>query len=166
MNERHHLTFDTYEEGKLTLDEYLKRVVFFEKRSFSEGEFKKFMFEQSRPYPDMMNLVRAFKNTYGHKIVAVSNEGRELNEYRVRQFRLGSIIDSFVSSCFVHYRKPDPDIYRIALDIAQVPAENVLYIDDRLMFIEVARSLGIEGIHHRDHASTREALSQFGFTLP
>lgn len=28
MNERHHLTFDTYEEGKLSLDEYLKRVVF------------------------------------------------------------------------------------------------------------------------------------------
>ena len=28
MEERHHLTFDTYEEGKLSLDEYLNRVVF------------------------------------------------------------------------------------------------------------------------------------------
>ena len=29
MEDRHHLTFDTYEEGKLTLEEYLGRVVFY-----------------------------------------------------------------------------------------------------------------------------------------
>src|SRR6266516_2408383 len=51
MNERHHLTFDTYEEGKLSLDEYLNRVVFYEPRPFSQDEFKEFMFAQSRPYP-------------------------------------------------------------------------------------------------------------------
>ena len=81
-------------------------------------------------------------------MAAVSNEGRELTEYRIRTFGLGRFIDFFMASSFVHYRKPDADMYRIALDIAQVAPEQVLYIDDRPMFVEVARSLGIHGIVH------------------
>jgi len=78
---------------------------------------------------------------------------------------LGSFIDFFISSCFVHYRKPDEDIYRIALDIAQVPPERVVYIEDRPMFVEVAQGLGIQGIIHKDYESTRAALKGFGLEL-
>jgi putative hydrolase of the HAD superfamily len=97
-------------------------------------------------------------------VAAVSNEGRELTVYRVKKFSLGSFMDFFVSSCFVHVRKPDPDIYRIALDIAQVAAENVIYIDDRAMFVEIAADLGIRGIHHRGHDTTRAALEELGLS--
>ena len=162
INERHHLTFDTYEEGKLSLDEYLKRVVFYEERAFSPAEFKAFMFEKSRPYPQMIELISTLKERYGLKIAAVSNEGRELTIYRVKKFSLSSFIDLFISSCFVHYRKPDGDIYRIALDIAQVSPEQVIYIDDRPMFVEVAKSFGIGGIVHQDYELTRKALADWG----
>ena len=63
MSERHHLTFDTYEEGKLSLEEYLNRVVFYEDRSFSREDFKKFMYAQSKPYPEMINLIRGLEET-------------------------------------------------------------------------------------------------------
>ena len=43
MEDRHHLTFDTYEEGKLTLEEYLGRVVFYQKRPFTRAQFRRFM---------------------------------------------------------------------------------------------------------------------------
>ena len=162
MNERHHLTFDTYEEGKLTLDEYLKRVVFYEERSFSPDEFKDFMFRQSRPHPEMLELIRDVKRKHGVKVVAVSNEGRELTAYRTEKFKLGEIFDSFVVSSFVHFRKPDADIYRIALDIAQVPPAQVLYVEDRAMFVEIARTLGINGILHRNVQETRRTLESFG----
>ena len=165
MNERHHLTFDTYEEGKLSLDEYLSRVVFYQERSFSREEFKAFMYAQSQPFPEMIELMRGLKKQYGLEVAAVSNEGRELTVYRVQQFKLGSIIDFFVSSCFVHYRKPDADMYRIALDIAQVRPEQVVYIDDRAMFVEVAQGLGIRGIVHRGYEFTQKALETFGLTL-
>ena len=145
MNERHHLTFDTYEEGKLSLDEYLNRVVFYQERSFSREEFKAFMYAQSQPFPEMIELMRGLKLQYGLQVAAVSNEGRELTAYRVQQFKLGTFIDFFISSCFVHYRKPDADIYRIALDIAQVNPEQVVYIDDRAMFVEVAQRPGDPG---------------------
>jgi putative hydrolase of the HAD superfamily len=162
MNERHHLTFDTYEEGKLSLYEYLQRLVFYKERPFSLEEFRAFMFEQSRPYQEMVELVCKLKERYRLKIAAVSNEGRELTVYRIAKFDLGSFIDFFISSCFVHYRKPDEDIYRIALDIAQVPPDQVVYIEDRAMFVEVAQGLDIRGIIHKDLASTRAALEGFG----
>jgi putative hydrolase of the HAD superfamily len=159
MDERHHLTFDTYEEGKLSLDEYLDRVVFYQERSFSREEFRAFMYAQSRPFPQMIELIRALKAHYHLQVAAVSNEGRELTVYRVQQFKLGAFIDFFVSSCFVHYRKPDTDIYRIALDIAQVKPDQVVYIDDRPMFVEVAQSLGIRGIVHKSYETTQKALA-------
>jgi putative hydrolase of the HAD superfamily len=164
MDERHHLTFDTYEEGKLSLDEYLDRVVFFEEQPFSRGEFRSFMFAQSQPYPQMIELVRTLKTQYNLKIAAVSNEGRELTIYRIREFDLGSFIDFFVSSCFVHYRKPDADIYRMALDIAQVSPEQVAYLEDRAMFVSVAQDLGIQGILHTGYQSTQTALAALGLS--
>ena len=165
MNERHHLTFDTYEEGKLSLYEYLQRVIFYQERPFSLEEFKAFVFEQSQPYQEMMHLVCKLKEQYRLKIAAVSNEGRELTVYRIAEFDLGSFIDFFIASCFVHYRKPDEDIYRMALDVAQVPPEQVVYIEDRPMFVEVAQGLGIRGIVHKDLKSTQAALKSFGLAL-
>lgn len=165
MDERHHLTFDTYEEGKLEVAEYLRRVVFYTDRPFSPEEFKAFMFAQSQSKPEMIDLVRGLKRRYGLKVVAVSNEGRELTAYRVKKFSLGSFMDLFVSSCFVHVRKPDPDIYRIALDTAQVAPENVIYIDDRAMFVEIAADLGIRGVHHRGYDATRASLEALGLSL-
>src|SRR5512146_3183958 len=104
MNERHHLTFDTYEEGKLKLDEYLDRVIFYVDRPFLKSEFKEFMFAQSQPYPQMIGLINEIKTRYGLKVAAVSNEGRELTEHRIKKYNLDQVIDFFVSSCFVHYR--------------------------------------------------------------
>ena len=164
MDERHHLTFDTFEEGKLSLEEYLNRVVFYQKRPFSREEFRSFMFAQSQPYPEMMELIRSLKRRYGLRVAVISNEGRELTVYRIHKFRLVEFVDFFVSSCFVHFRKPDADIYRITLDIAQVSPAELVYIDDREMFVEVAQGLGIRGIHHVSYESTRNALAELGLT--
>jgi putative hydrolase of the HAD superfamily len=165
MNERHHLTFDTYEEGKLSLEEYLDRVIFYETRTFSREEFKDFMFAQSRPLPEMINLVRTLKARYGLKIVVISNEGRELTVHRIQKFNLAELVDFFVSSCFVHLRKPDADIFRMALDMAQVPIDQVVYVDDRAMFVEVAQGLGFRGIVHQNAETTRETLAMFGLSM-
>jgi len=159
MEDRHHLTFDTYEEGKLTLEEYLGRVVFYQKRSFTRAQFRRFMFAQSKPYPQMIELVRKLKAKYGLKIAVVSNEGRELNAYRIRKFKLDGFVDAFISSCFVHVRKPDADIFRLALDIAQVPARQVVYIENTPMFVQVAEGLGIRSILHTDYQSTCAKLA-------
>ena len=165
MEDRHHLTFDTYEVGKLTLADYLSRVVFYQQRPFTPGQFRKFMFAQSKPFPQMIDLVRKLKARHNLKIAVVSNEGRELTVHRIRKFKLDGFVDFFISSCFVHFRKPDADIYRMALDIAQVPARQVVYIEDRPMFVQVAEALGIRGIHHTDYQSTRAKLASVGLKV-
>jgi putative hydrolase of the HAD superfamily len=162
MEDRHHLTFDTYEEGKLTLEEYLGRVVFYQKRPFTRAQFRRFMFAQSKPYPQMIELVRKLKAKYGLKIAVVSNEARELNAYRIRKFKLNGFVDFFISSCFVHLRKPDADIFRLALDIAQAPARQIVYIENTPMFVQIAEGLGIRSIFHTDYRSTCTKLASFG----
>ncbi len=165
MDERHHLTFDTYESGKLSLNDYLQRVVFYEKRPFTPEAFKQIMFDQTRPFPEMFTLMTTLKARHHLKIVAVSNEGRELAEYRIRQFKLTELFDFFIVSSFVHFRKPDVDIYRLALDVAQAQPEQVVYIDDRAMLVDVARSLGIHGILHTTLETTQQELAAKGLTL-
>jgi putative hydrolase of the HAD superfamily len=162
MEGRHHLTFDTYEEGKLTLEEYLDRVVFHQKRPFTRAEFRRFMFAQSKPYPGMIEMVTRLKARHGLKIIVVSNEGRELNAYRIRKFKLGRFVDSFVSSCYVHFRKPDVDIFRLALDTAQTPVGQIVYIENTRMFVQIAEGLGIRSILHTDYKSTCAKLASFG----
>lgn len=163
--ERHHLTFDTYEVGKITMDEYLDRVVFYKKRSFSRATFRKFMFDQSKPFGEMIRLIKQLKKKHGLNVAVVSNEGRELAEYRIKQFMLGDFVDFFIVSSFVHFRKPDADIFKIALDTAQVNAGQVVYIEDRSMFVQVAETLGIRGLHHIDYTTTINELARFGLTF-
>jgi putative hydrolase of the HAD superfamily len=164
LDERHHLTFDTYEEGELSLDDYLTRVVFHEERPFTREDFKSFLFSRSEQKPEMIDLMARLKERHGLKMAVISNDGRELTLYRVKKFNLGSFIEFFIVSCFVHFRKPDLRLYRLALDCAQVTAEESVYIDDRKMFVEVAEGIGLHGIHHTEYEKTREALDALGFS--
>ncbi|MES1160872.1 MAG: HAD hydrolase-like protein, partial [Bacteroidota bacterium] len=104
------------------------------------------------------------KAKYKLRIAVVNNEGRELNEHRIKSFRLNEFVDFFISSCFVHFRKPDADIWKVALDIAQTPREEVVYIDDRPMFVQVAQGLGLRGIvhDHKNVTKTKETLAGMG----
>ncbi len=162
MEERHRLTFETHEEGKLSFEEYLNRVVFYQKRRFTRAQFRRFMFAQSKPYPEMIGLFAQLKARYGLKIAVVSNESREVNAYRLRKFKLDEFVDTFISSCFVHVRKPDADIYRLALDVAQAPLRQVVYIDNTPLFVQVAEGLGIRSILHTSYESTRVELDLLG----
>ena len=162
MEERHRLIFETHEEGKLTFKEYLGRVVFYQKRPFTRAQFRRLMCAQSKPYPEMIELVARLKIRYRLKIAVVNNEARELNAYRIRRFKLDGFVDSFISSCFVHVRKPDADIFRLALDISQAPARQVVYIENTPMFVQVAEGLGIRSILHTDYKSTCAKLASLG----
>ena len=162
MQDRHVLNFETHEADKIGFKEYLDRVVFYQKRPFTRAVFRRFMFAQSKPCAGMIALVLNLKAKYKLKIVVVSNEARELNAYRIRQFKLDRFVDAFVSSCFVRLRKPDADIFKLALDIAQTPVRQIIYIENTPLFVQVAEGLGIRSILHTDYKSTSAKLAAFG----
>jgi putative hydrolase of the HAD superfamily len=165
MEERHKLIFDSYESGNITLNEYLRQVIFYQKRSFTPKQFREFMFTQSQPFPEMIELIRRLKSQYHLKIVVLSNEAYELNAYRIKTFKLHQFVDFFISSCYVHLRKPDPDMYRMALNISQTSRRQIIYIEDRPLYITFAQNLGIKGIVHTGVESTRKQLAQAGLKL-
>lgn len=165
IEDRHHLVFEAFEEGKFTLEDYLNLVIFTQKRPFTLAQFRSFMFAQSKPYPDMLALIRELKTRYGLRVIALSNEGRELNAHRIRKFKLDHFIDSFISSSYVHVRKPDPAIFRLALDTSQAPLEKIIYLENTPMFVQIAESLGIRSILHTDYKSTLSLLAALGLKL-
>jgi putative hydrolase of the HAD superfamily len=165
MDERHNMTSDSYEEGKLSLEEYLNLVVFHRKRSFGIDDFKDFMYSQTAPFGDMIKMLAGVKKKNNLKVGAISNEGRELTIFRLNNFGLTEFIDFFICSSFVHLRKPDKDIYKMAMDVGQAKPEQTIYIDDRELYIEVAESMGIKAIHHPDINKTQKILSEYGLTL-
>ncbi len=162
---RHHLTFDTYEEGKISLDTFFDRTIFYQSRTFTHEDVKRFVFELAQPFPEMIDLFTRLKAQHKLHIAVVSNEGRELTIERVRRFNLKSFVDFFIVSSFVHLRKPDTDIYRLALDVAMLEPKQVAYVDDRSMLVEVAGTLGIHGVLHTGYDSTKAHLAALGLTL-
>ncbi|MEO6490483.1 MAG: HAD family phosphatase, partial [Ferruginibacter sp.] len=83
MEERHNILFVIHEEGRITLDEYLNRVIFYKKRDFTFNEFRDFMFSLTTPHLEMIDFIKNLKLQYGLKIIAVNNEARALNAYRI-----------------------------------------------------------------------------------
>jgi putative hydrolase of the HAD superfamily len=160
FNLRHKEFYDLYEAGHFSLDEYLKKVIFYKERSFTLESFKDFMFSFSKPYPDMIAYFKNLKEAHNLRVCAVSNEGKELAIYRIHYAHLKDLFDDFFISGFVGYQKPDPRIYQMALDVTQVPKENVIYIDDRESLIEAAAQLGIQGIQQVSLRETEQELNR------
>jgi len=163
MNTLHEFIFNVYEIGKISLDTYLDRVLFYEPRDFTREDVKAFMFAQSEELPEMLNWFVDWKRTQQPdlKFIAINNEGRELNEYRIKKFKLHRCFDAFVSSCEVGMRKPDPEIFGMAMGIAQVSPGECLYIDDRHLIVEAAKNAGINSIQHKTMESTKAFLEHF-----
>ena len=54
------------------------------------------------------------------------------------------------------------DIFKLALDIAQTPARQIIYVENTAMFVQIAEGLGIRSILHTDYKSTCAKLAAFG----
>lgn len=162
MNYLHEFIFNVYEIGRITLDEYLNTVLFYKQRNFSKEEFIEFMYAQSVLFPGMLDWLIEWRERHADKFrfIAINNEGKELNDYRIQKFHLHDCFDAFISSCEVGMRKPDPGIFKLALGIAQAKPEDCIYFDDRSILVDAAAKLGIESHQHKTLESTKIILEK------
>ena len=159
MNRIHEFIFNVYEIGRMTLDEYLNTVVFNQPRDFTREDFKSFIFSESYELPGLLQWLIQWKSANaGFKIISINNEGKELNDYRIKKFKLHRCFDAFISSCEVGMRKPDPGIFKLAMGVAQVSPEQCYYFDDRIMLVEAADRLGIQAYHHTSFEETKQII--------
>ena len=162
MNILHEFIFNVYEIGKISLDEYLNTPLFNRPRNFNKDAFIDFMYQQSVELPGTLQWLIEWKKQHPGKfrIISINNEGKELNDYRIKKFGLHNCFDAFVSSCEVGMRKPDPGIFRLAMGIAQANPDECIYFDDRQILVDAAAKTGMECYRHKGLASTREILEK------
>jgi putative hydrolase of the HAD superfamily len=161
---RHEMVVSSFERGKITLDEYLDRTVFHCARPFTRDAFRSFMFELSQPLADRLPFAQALANSGKYFMGTINNESRELNLYRIEKFGLPKIFRVFFSSCFVGLRKPERDIYRIALETTQSSADQCCFVDDRAINLEGAAQLGMHTILAQSLEQLKADLSNLGVT--
>jgi putative hydrolase of the HAD superfamily len=159
---RHELSFPAFDSGLITLNEYLDRTLFYRPRSFTREKFIAFMFEESKEYPEARAVLDAVARSGKYLVASINNEPFELNEYRIKKFDLRRDFLVFFSSCYVHSRKPEETIYRMALQITQRPAQECIFIDDRPLNVENPRRMGMNVILYQSAAQLRSELQKFG----
>lgn len=159
---RHELSFPAFDSGLISLNEYLDRTLFYRPRPFTRETFIAFMFEQSKEYPEARAVLDAVARSGKYLIGAINNEPFELNEYRIKKFDLRRDFLVFFSSSYVHSRKPEETIYRMALEITQRPAEECIFIDDRPLNLENPRRMGMNVILYQNPAQLGTELQKLG----
>ena len=162
FDDRHEMVVSSLERGKISLDEYLERTVFYRPRPFARQVFKDYVFSLSQPHADALALARELTNSGKYLMATINNESKELNLYRIQTFGLREIFSLFVSSCFVGLRKPEEGIYRLALEVTQKPPEKCCFIDDRPLNLEAARRMGMHTIEMEDVGRLRQELQKLG----
>jgi putative hydrolase of the HAD superfamily len=165
IESRHHLMFDSFERGYMSFETYLNHVFFNVPRAFTLDEIRAYTYNASIAWPENIEFFARLKRDNHLKLALISNEGRGITEHRVGKFGLRELADFMVISHYVHFRKPDLEIWRLALNLAQVTAEESIYIDDREMFAEVARDMGFTALHHTSLENTRTGLKKLGLVV-
>lgn len=161
FQDRHELTFPAFDSGHITLDEYLNRTLFYRTRPFTREEFTAFMFAESKEYPESRAILDRVVRSGNYFVGAINNEPLELNQYRIEAFDLRRNFSVFFSSCYVHSRKPEELIFRVALEVTQRPAEQCVFIDDRPLNLESPRRLGMNVIHYQNAPQLRADLQKY-----
>jgi putative hydrolase of the HAD superfamily len=162
FQDRHELSFPAFDSGLISIDEYLNRTLFYRPRAFTREEFIAFMYAQSKEYPESRELLDRVARLGKYFIGSINNEPLELNEYRIATFHLRRDFQVFFSSCYLHTRKPEETIYRIALEVTQRPAEECVFIDDRPLNLENPRKLGMKTVHYQNAEQLRAELKNCG----
>jgi putative hydrolase of the HAD superfamily len=162
FHSRHEMVVSSFERGKISLDEYLQRTVFYRPRAFTPDEFRNYMLALSQPKPEVLAFAQALAGSGNYFMGTINNESREMNLYRIQKFGLRNIFRVFISSCFVGLRKPESGIYRLAIEITQIDPHECCFIDDRALNLECAASLGMHTIQMQTLEQLRAELETLG----
>ena len=162
FHSRHEMVVSSFERGKISLEEYLERTVFYRDRAFTPEQFREYMFSLSKPIPDVLRYARALAGSGKYFMGTLNNESRELNLHRIERFGLREIFQLFVSSCFVGLRKPESGIYRLAIEITQIQPQQCCFIDDRALNLECAAKLGMQTVQVQTPEQLQRDLAKLG----
>lgn len=162
FEDRHHMLASSMDDGRMDLDEYLDRTIFYRPRSFRKQDAREFIYSQSQALPGSLDVIARVAKAGKVFLATLNNESRELNLHRIETFGLRQYFSVFFSSCYLGVSKPHAEIYQLALDLSQRQPEESVFIDDRSLNLESARRLGIHTIQFLNAAQIESDLRTLG----
>ena len=163
LETRHAEVFSAWERGEISGKAYLNTVVFYEPRDFSRGEFFAFMLAQSKLLPNgALPILEELSASNHYMLGALNNEARETNAHRFSRFGLRRYIKVAFSSCYMGLRKPEPAMYRRAIDILGSLPQRILFIDDREENVAGAAAAGMKAIKFTGSEALRTEFKNLG----
>lgn len=162
FEDRHELVVGRFETGRLSLDHYLDRTIFYRSRDFGKDDFKAFMFAQSKPVEGTLDVVGRLARSGRYLLGTLNNESRELNLYRIEHFGLRKYFSVFMSSCFLGVKKPEDEMFRLVLDLSQCEPEACMFIDDRSLNLECAARSRLRTLQFKNAAQLDHDLHEAG----
>lgn len=159
FEKRHSGVNDAWERDAMSVKEYLDATVFYEPRSFSQGDLLAAICAQSVELPNGgLQILKELAASGRAMLGCLNNEARATNDYRFERFGLRDYFDVSLSSCYVGLRKPGAAIYQRALDILGKPAKRILFIDDREENVAAAAAAGMRTIRFDGADKLRQDL--------
>lgn len=111
----------------------------------AEKLFSAYWLKGITPYPETESVLRWFRE-HGFSMGVISDTFPSL-QLTIEAAGLGAYFDCYVCSDQVGAMKPDPRMYRTALDALNVCAAESLYVDDYDAEADGARALGMTAFH-------------------
>jgi HAD superfamily hydrolase (TIGR01509 family) len=109
---------------------------------------------------ELLAYFRSLRPRY--KTAILSNASSEVRAWITEAFHLERDVDLIIISCEERYHKPQPEIFRIALDRLGIQTQEALFVDDEARYIASAQALGMHAVQFR---ITQQAISTIEYWL-
>jgi epoxide hydrolase-like predicted phosphatase len=151
------------EVGAITDAEYWRRIALRLGLHTPEAvkAFQQDLFDPVEVTAPMMDLVRRLHGPY--RTGLISNASDVVTPaFIAERYGLGGLFDVMIISALVGMAKPDPAIYRLALERLGTTPEMTIFVDDYPPNVAAAATLGIQAIHFTGHEALIAELKQRG----
>ena len=155
-----------FEEGRISPQDFFSEV---KKKLNLKLDYDRFVliwneiFFLSDKNRAVYDLAKSLKKRY--KLSVLSNVNFLHLEYIKKEFSIFDAFDNVITSCELGFKKPDPAIYKKALEILGVEAGSTFYTDDRAELTEKAKELGIRSFVFTGAEQLRNDLRAAGVNL-
>jgi putative hydrolase of the HAD superfamily len=146
-----------YEVGKVSSLEFFQSLRGFLQLSLSFEDFIPIWNEIFIEDQEVSQIILSQKGRW--RLGLLSNTNPLHFDYALAKFSIIRVFDRWILSHEVGFKKPAVEIFQKAIQWASVEPRKILFIDDMKKHVEVAASLGIQGIHFVSAVQLREELS-------
>jgi epoxide hydrolase-like predicted phosphatase len=95
-----------------------------------------------------------------YKVGLLSNAWDDLRQTMHQRWNIDVLFDVLIISAEVKLVKPDPRIFRLAVEHLQVQPGEALFVDDVAENVDAARQVGLAAIHYLDWQQTLDELKR------